>query len=109
MAIKTVLFLCLSSVAAVANAQEGWTVPDDSSAWGSTGKAVNAPYRANKNSTNASEKALGNAIPDTPVANPFDASGVYMGETQTLGGTGVDPASGMTVPDAPVIAPEIKQ
>lgn len=81
----------------------GWTVPDGSQNWGGSGQSNDNAVRSARRNSDRTEKALDKAIPTTPVDNPFDASGIYMGETQVLSNTGIDPASGASVPDAPVI------
>lgn len=97
--------LCVPSVCSVnialAQNNDGWGIPDNSQRWGSSGQADQNAMRAARQNSDQSARALGKSLPDTPVVNPFDDSGVYMGESQALTNTGIDPASGMTVPDAP--------
>lgn len=79
-----------------------WTVPENANQqWGGNKNDLDPTQSSGPAKTQPN--SLKGAIPKTRVANPFDASGVYMGETQVRSGTGVDTASGMTVPDAPAV------
>lgn len=105
--IKTLL-LSISLIfplVAYSQATDNWGISaDDSpSAWGRKTDSLNpiAPQNVHKLDQEQDNPLNDSVIPKPTVANPFDSSGVSIGESQALTGTGVDPATGMTTPDTP--------
>jgi len=90
---------------AVAQPSDNWGLPsgDESTAWGSKTNRLNpiAPQNVHKLDKEQANPLNDSVIPKPTVANPFDSSGVSVGESQALTGAGVDPATGMTTPDTP--------
>lgn len=81
----------------------GLSTGDSSSAWGARTDNLNpiAPQNVNKLNREQANPLNDAVIPKPTVANPFDSSGVSIGESQVLTGAGVDPSTGMTTPDSP--------
>ncbi|MGI9142279.1 MAG: hypothetical protein ACR2IJ_03715 [Fluviibacter sp.] len=102
------LLICVGlmlPVTAFSQATDGWGLPaqEPSSSWGSNTDRLNpiAPRNVNKLDREQANPLNDAVVPKPTVANPFDSSGVSIGESQALTGAGVDPATGMTTPDTP--------
>ena len=84
---------------------DNWGLPaqDPSANWGGHTDNLNpiSPKNVHKLDKEQANPLNDSVIPKPTVANPFDSSGVYIGESQALTGSGVDPATGMTTPDTP--------
>ena len=83
---------------------DGWGASsDNAAAWGGRTDDLNpiAPRNVHKLDREQPNPLNDSVLKPTPVANPFDENGVYIGESQVLTGTGVDPATGMTTSDTP--------
>lgn len=92
------------SVSAAYAQSDGWGAPsDNAAAWGGRTDDLNpiAPRNVHKLDREQPNPLNDSVLKPTPVANPFDENGVYIGESQVLTGTGVDPATGMTTSDTP--------
>ena len=100
--ISTLFYL---PILALAQATDNWGLPtsNESNAWGSKADRLNpiAPQNVHKLNQEQANPLNDSVIPKPTVANPFDSSGVSIGESQALTGAGVDPATGMTTPDTP--------
>lgn len=103
---KQVFFICfIFPLIAYSQATDNWGLPtsNESNAWGSKAERLNpvAPQNVHKLDQEQANPLNDSVIPKPTVANPFDSSGVSIGESQALTGAGVDPATGMTTPDTP--------
>lgn len=103
---KTLITLLLSApIFVLAQATDNWGLPaeDNAAAWGGRADHLNpiAPQNVHKLDKEQANPLNDAVVPKPTVANPFDSSGVYIGESQVLTGAGVDPATGMTTPDSP--------
>lgn len=102
---KFILTALVVALPLLASAQDGnWGAPsDNASAWGGRTDDLNpvAPRNVHKLDREQPNPLNDSVIQKPTVANPFDSSGVSIGESQVLTGAGVDPSTGMTTPDSP--------
>ena len=92
-------------LSAYSQATDNWglSADDSPSAWGRNTDNLNpiAPQNVHKLDKEQANPLNNAVLPKPVVANPFDSSGVSIGESQVLTGAGVDPSTGMTTPDSP--------
>lgn len=100
-----VFFSLIVSLSAFSQTADGWGLPPESpsSGWGGNTDELNPISRRNVHKLDKEQENPLNdsVIPKPTVANPFDSSGISIGESQALTGAGVDPATGMITPDTP--------
>lgn len=96
--------LALLHGTALAQGSNDWGAPSDNpSGWGSRTDDLNpiAPQNVRKLDREQSNPLNDAVIPKPTVPNPFDSNGMYVGESQVITGTGVDPATGEMITDSP--------